>query len=598
MCGICGIATVEVGRREIAEKMLVEINHRGQDERGLWEDPWLTLGHNRLSIIDLSSSGRQPMVKGDWIIVFNGEIYNYKELREELRGYHGQVFQTETDTEVILAAWDIWGHQSLDKFRGMWSFAIYHQGSQELILSRDRFGIKPLYYFAGGNRFLFASEIKALLTDPAVPRQACLSVISDYLLAGFHDHRPETFYEGIKQLPPGHCLVLNARDRNFTVQSYYDLGSRIQGRKSTISDFDRALRESVRLHLRSDVPVGTCLSGGLDSSSVATLASSFMLQENAGPLQAITAKSGEPENDETEYARMVVEKAGLQWHVTQPSADDFREHWERCLWHQDEPAGGPSVFMQYWVMKAAHEAGIKVMLDGQGGDECLLGYERYYPSVFCYWLRHGYFSTAGRELLAASRNSKLSIRELLLYSLYFLVPAVRKARSRTRLRGLPSELVEETLARIVECGRQYYHVSNLQVAEINYYQLPHLLRYEDRNSMAWTVEARVPFVDYEVIETALTLTPEDKINQGFTKWALRCSMKEEMPEAITWRRNKIGFAAPTGSWLQRHREWMIEVIKNSLILRELELTTIPTNDNMFIFFFNLASWESLYRVHL
>jgi len=596
MCGISGYIGISKERREIVERMRDEMRHRGPDDQGLWSDEQVVLGHNRLSILDLSPNGHQPMVRNDWVIIFNGEIYNFEELREELQASHGRPFVTGTDTEVILAAWEVWGRACLQRFRGMWAFCLYNRKTHELVLSRDRFGIKPLYYFQDRSKFIFASEIKALFKDPSVPRKACLSVVSDYLLVGFHDHRQETFFEGIRQLPPGSSLFMDTQTGGFSLEHYYDLSERVRNRRGSVAEFGDAFASSVKLHLRSDVPVGTCLSGGLDSSSVASLASTYVRRQGE-VFRAVTGQSGDPANDETEYARLVVERAALEWHVTKPTTEDYREHWERCLWHQDEPSGGPSVFMQYWVMKASHEAGLKVMLDGQGGDECLLGYERYYPTLFLHWLKKGHLGTFAHEFFAAARHSKLSLSQLVLYSFYFLTPKLREARLRKRVPWLPPSLTRESFERL-ECSmRDSRDPLTLQLSEIGCFQLPHLLKYEDRNSMAWSVESRVPFVDHEVIEAALSLAPEDKIRNGYTKWALRKVMNGKMPDAVTWRREKVGFEAPKGGWSEGNRNWMSDVIQTSSLLKELGVTDAPDDGPCFQALFNLAHWQKIFRVN-
>ena len=580
------------------KKMLEILAHRGPDDRGEWSDEWIMMGHNRLSILDLSPKGHQPMCRGNWIIAFNGEIYNYKEIREDLKSVYGDVFHTKTDTEVVLAAWERWSWGALEKLRGMWAFALYNKSTRELILSRDRFGIKPLYYFVRDDILLFASEIKALLACPIVPRKACLSIISDFLVVGFQDHREETFFEGIKQLPPGSCLEMNMEDGRTSIRSYYNLADRVRDREQGVKDFGKTLMESVKIHLRSDVPVGTCLSGGVDSSSIATIAAGLHRLEGPGKFQAITAKSSDPLLDETKYARLVVEKSDLQWHVVSPSADDFRMFWERCLWHQDEPAGTLSIFMQYWVMKTAQEIGLKVMLDGQGGDECLLGYERYYAPYLWRQLKGGNLKKAIREFIAASRNSNLGSHGLILYSFYFLCPELRKFRMKMRFGKFPPELIGGSLMRLEEAMQTYRHLQSMQVADIKFFVLPALLKYEDRNSMTWSIEARVPFVDHEVIECAIGLKDDLKIRNGYTKWALRETMDKKMDDAITWRRNKIGFDAPTKHWILMNKAWMTGIMKESVILRELGMSQGSKSENMFVRQFNLAHWEHIYKINL
>ncbi len=595
MCGICGYIGHNIDKEVIIERMLKEIKHRGPDDSGVWLDHQLTLGHNRLSILDITKNGHQPMVRGNLVIVFNGEIYNYKEIRNELKVTKGQVFFTQTDTEVILVAWEVWGEQALEKFRGMWAFALYNSCTGELILSRDRFGIKPLYYYRDKDKFAFSSEIKALLTIPGISRKACLSTISDYLVIGYHDHRTETFFEDIKQVPAGNCLKINVRNNTHSIYCYYDLYKSIYGVKSTIEQFEEIFNETIILHLRSDVPIGACLSGGLDSSSIATAASVIVRHNNGNEFHAITAKSEDPRNDETEYARQVVERMGLTWHLTKPSVYDFQDHWDKCIWHQDEPTGGPSIFMQYWVMKKAKEVGLKVMLDGQGGDECLLGYERYYPSFLLHLLGKGRWKRALQEYMAITDNSKLNNKQLLLYALYFLSPNIRKLRYKKRIGKFPHELLVDTLTRLEDSSLTYKNIRQLQISEICKYQMPHLLKYEDRNSMAWSIEARVPFVDHKMIETALTLSPEAKIKNGYTKWALRQIMDGKMPDSITWRTNKIGFEAPTSKWMEVCRKQMTDKINKSTILKQLGLN-LPKNEQLFVFCYNIACWESIYNV--
>jgi asparagine synthase (glutamine-hydrolysing) len=598
MCGICGEISRNISRKENIFRMLKEMRHRGPDDKGTWEDEWLTLGHNRLSIIDLSEAGHQPMKRGDLLIVYNGEIYNYSELKEELIAKHKIVFKTKTDTEVILAAWETWGVKSLERFRGMWAFALYNSNNHQLILSRDRFGIKPMYYAKNKNKFSFSSEIKALLTDVTLDRKACMSVISDFILVGFQDHRAETFFEGINQLSPGHCLYLNVKDLTFSIMPYYDLKNRIEGKSSTIESFGDIFEKAIKIHLRSDVPVGTCLSGGLDSSSVATLAAGFYKTQSNDDFQAITAQSGDASNDETEFAELVVKNMKIKGHFVQPSGNDFRKSWELCLWHQEEPSASQSIFMQYWVMKKAHEIGLKVLLDGQGGDECLLGYERYYSSYFLYLLKRLLFANMFKEFRAASKNSKLSARDLILYFNYFLSSNVRKIVLKKRFNKYPPELMKETFSRIDESTKSYHQIQSMQISEIKFFQLPHLLKYEDRNSMAWSVEARLPFVDHEVVESALSLKPEDKIRSGYTKWALRQTMNNKMPDAITWRTNKIAFEAPTKRWISENIDWVMNILKGSRIIKELGIDIKTNNQNISDRIFNLAHWEQLYKIQI
>lgn len=599
MCGIAGSINSRYtldNRSGLVDKMLASLHHRGPDACGVWSDDYISMGHNRLAIIDLSENGKQPMHRGDWVITYNGEIYNYLEIKKELEEIHNIAFHTQSDTEVILAAWEIWQEKALDKFRGMWAFAIYNKRTYELYLCRDRFGIKPIYYYGQGGSFIFASEIKAILEESAVARRARLTTVVDYLM-GFHDHSEATFFEDIYQVEPGQYMYRDLISNTKKIVRYYDLAKAVEGRSATIDNFTDCFEESVLFHLRSDVPVGTCLSGGLDSSSVASIAAQHMKNSYNKQFHAVTAQSEDPSKDESEYARKIVEASDLVWHLVRPSADDFINQWDRCQWFQDEPVGGPSIFMQYCVMQAAKEAGLKVMLDGQGGDEILLGYERYYTTYFLNALKQGKPIKAGKEFWNSAKNSSMSMPMLILYSGYFLLPWLRVLKNRRKWTAIPDEVLEHGLNTLRESSNAFGGIRSLQIAEITKFQLPHLLKYEDRNSMAWSVEARVPFVDHRVIETALALQPEDKIRDGYSKWALRKAMDGRMPESITWRKNKIGFEAPAAKWSSALYGEFERRAFESVILKELNLNSSLNQDNQYLLY-NLACWEKTYNVNL
>jgi asparagine synthase (glutamine-hydrolysing) len=599
MCSIAGIAgnNISAGEKKITvERFLEELKHRGPDGMGIWEDHLITLGHNRLSIIDLSIQSGQPMHMGDWVIAYNGEVYNYLELRKELSTDYDFVFMTESDTEVILAAWSVWGEKALERFRGMWAFAIYNKRSNILFLCRDRFGIKPLYYSFRNNELLFASEIKALLKSELVSRTAYLPAIVDFMI-GFHDHCDTTFFKDIIQIPPAHFLKVDLNSKKAESIKYYDLNKATAAVTSDLDDFKIAFNETINLHLRSDVKTGTCLSGGIDSSAVAIEASRQMLNFYNKPFFAVTAQSEEADNDETRFAEEVVKKGHINWYKVKPGVDDFLNNWKKCLWYQDEPVFGPSIFMQYMVMKEASEQGIKVMLDGQGGDELLLGYERYYPAYFLHLVKRKSFSRVIKAFFEAVDNSKLNHRQMLAYSAYFLIPQIRFLVQKKKLKSLPKELVKESLDRLMDSSRSYRNIREMQIAEITKFQLPHLLKYEDRNSMAWSVEARVPFIDHVIVEKALTLKPDLKIKDGYTKWALRKIMEDELPENIIWRKNKIGFEAPVNKWLPLMENEMNLLVEKSKLLKYLGLANLKNNkkDDLFLPY-TIACWEAIYHV--
>ena len=602
MCGISGSINLRrslESRVELVKKMISCMNHRGPDTNDIWFDEFICLGHNRLSIIDLSENGKQPMHKGDWVITYNGEIYNYLELRRELADNYNVHFVTRTDTEVILSAWEIWGVKALNKFRGMWAFAIYNKRSHELYLCRDRFGIKPLYYYDLNGEFIFASEIKAIFEDENVARRAKLTTVVDFLI-GFSDHSDATFFENIYQIQPGCYMYYELHNGSKEHFRYYDLAKATEGKTSTIEEFSKALEESVLLHLRSDVPVGTCLSGGLDSSSIATLAGRYMFENYGKEFHAVTAFSEDPMNDESKYAREVAKHSSLIWYSVKPSVDDFLNNWEKCQWFQDEPVGGPSAIMQFCLMQVARDCGLRVMLDGQGGDEALLGYERYYCTYFLDLIKQGKPVMVGKEFYRSIKNSGLSAPQMIQFQAYFLITWLRVLRQKRKWNVIPKCLLEHGLHTLQETSDTYKSVKHMQIAEITKYQLPRLLKYEDRNSMAWSIEARVPFVDHKLIEIAIALKPSDKINNGYTKYALRKTMDRKMPDSITWRKNKIGFEAPERRWGEVLNNEIKQKIAESNILKELNILNIDTNYDLRTRYklYSIATWEKIFCVNL
>ncbi|MGV8081418.1 MAG: asparagine synthase (glutamine-hydrolyzing) [Syntrophales bacterium] len=599
MCGIAGIINkdpVPTGT-ETLRAMMEAMGHRGPDDEGIYSSGQLSLGHRRLSIIDLSPAGHQPMRFRDLVIIYNGEIYNYLELRQELETL-GRRFETGTDTEVILHAFDAWGDQCLHRFTGMWAFAILDEAKGEVFLARDRFGIKPLYYRDDGKRFLFASEIKAILAGGVSARMNEQRLI-EYLVVGITDHTEETCFEGIRQVLPGCWMRIDLPSGRIGSERYYYPADRAVLPPPTADDFTAGLKRSVRLHLRSDVPVGTCLSGGLDSSVVAALAAAMNRENGNSRFDAVTARSENPETDETPYARQVAEHCGLRWHVAAPGYEDFAGHIETCLWFQEEPVGSPSVFMQYWVMKKAKEAGLKVMLDGQGGDETLLGYERYYIAYFLELLRKGRLWDLLREYVLAVRNSRMSFWWFLASVGYFACYPLRRSVLERRSRFLKRDVLARAYPLIRSLSRDFFRLRDLQITEIMGRQLSHLLRYEDRNSMAFSIEARVPFIEADCIRTALDLPAAEKIRGGYTKYPLRKLAAEILPAEIAWRRNKIGFEAPAAQWLERLRERLKDEIAGSDILSRIcrfqpEPERLTTDMQWRLY--NVAVWERLYNV--
>jgi asparagine synthase (glutamine-hydrolysing) len=573
MCGIAGIVTRRSTldlERAIAE-MTYRVRHRGPDDEGCYVAERVALGHRRLSIIDLSASGHQPMTSPDgrYVITFNGEIYNYLELKPELQA-GGFQFRSNTDTEVIIAAFAAWGVDCLSRFNGMWSFAIYDTKHGTIFAARDRFGVKPFYYTLNETCFAFGSEIRQLL--PLLPSvSAKPAVVSEFLLTGVQVPSTQTFFEGVSSLCPGHYLLYDTETDRCVIRRYYSLSERLNGvddhaNPDAIEDFRHIFDDAVRLRLRSDVRVGTCLSGGLDSSSVALVAAPMYRSNSNHPFSAITAISEDPRNSEEAYAEEVVKAGSLHWIRVRPGYDDFRGLLSHVIKSQEEPFNSPSICMQAFVMQAAKDNGIVVLLDGQGGDETLLGYDRYYSAHYVALWREG----GARKVLQGLRhvtesNANMQLGRLTAYLILGLVPTARYLyylKRSSYLRSYPP------LPEWMSCfARACLDVRSLQILEVESTGLPALLRYEDKNSMAYSVEARLPFLDYRLVELCVSLAPSLKIQDGWTKWALRKAMSDVLPHGIAWRRNKIGFAAPDDFWLARHLEIMVETVKHSPIIR-------------------------------
>lgn len=572
MCGIAGIVNLNkkmINKKEL-EKMINVVKHRGPDDEGYFTDKNVGLGHCRLSIIDLSEAGHQPMTNEDgtiWI-TYNGEVYNFIELRQELKE-RGHIFKSHTDTEVIIHSYEEWGKECLTRFNGMWAFALYDLQKRELFCSRDRFGVKPFYYYFDKEKFLFGSEIKELLTF--VDAQANDEVIFDYLVFGFANYSEETFFRNIKELPGGHYLSLKVDLASFSINKYYtffdnDHMEDIETDKSkTHDELYNLLEDSIKIRLRSDLPVGSCLSGGLDSSSIVCLANKLLKGCGNYHQEVFTSCFKETDIDESKYAEEVIKETGCIKNFVFPDFKTLEMDLDELIWHQEQPFGSLSVFSQWSIMKTSKEKGIKVLLDGQAGDELFLGYERYYIYFLQTLLKHFRLSLFLKEFFLIPQNSKLRLKQLIRYYIYFSMPKMRLTKL---LKESQQILNREFLALSWNKSStlQFMNpksLADLQKKEILYSQLPNLLRYEDRNSMAFSIETRLPFLDYRLVEFAYRLPDRAKIRNGWTKYILRKSMENILPSDIAWRKRKIGFEVPN-IWLKMLRPKMKEIFNNNI----------------------------------
>lgn len=599
MCGISGIISKKNEQIKQEEIKLINdlIIHRGPDDEGFYFGSNFAFGHRRLSILDLSKDGHQPMKLKDFCITYNGEIYNYLELRKELEAY-GYEFSTKTDTEVVLASYDFWGQECVSKFNGMWAFALYDKAKNIIFCSRDRFGVKPFYFTKTNDKFVFGSEIKQLLkfTKPVANQE----ILLDFLVTGFLEHTNETFFKDIFKLDSSSNLVYDLNLHNYKIYKYYEIKTdekiaNLNGQES-LELYENELKRAIKLRLRSDVRVGTCLSGGLDSSSVATIASAFYKSNEK--FQAIHAKSIEKATDESEFASIVAKEANLELNIVKPDTNEFKNYIDEVVFTQEEPFGGPSIFMQYFVMQKAKKIGCKVMLDGQGGDETLLGYERYYSSVYVDIFKKGGVIKAYKAMRESSKNNaNLSFKNNIKFLIKFLFPILDKLRYKKRVFFIKARV---NLVQLDKINEILYKIKLLQKYEITTSNLPQLLRYEDKNSMRHSIETRLPFLDCKALETAININSNFKIKNGWSKYILRKIIDKSLPKSVVWRKNKLGFNAPDNIWLRAID--MKSEIKNSKILKEicdfnkLDSKFDKINQNLKWRLYNVAIWERVYDV--
>jgi len=565
MCGIAGIlsASPEKISRERLQQMTDAIAHRGPDGEGAWiSDSGLAgLGHRRLSIIDLSPAGSQPMhYGGRYTIIHNGEIYNYLELRNllETKGYS---FSSRSDTEVIPAAYDHYGPDCLQYFDGMFAFAIWDEKEKRLFLARDRFGEKPLFYYRDNEQFLFASEMKALWAA-GVQKESNKKMLFNFITIGYTQNPAnpsETFFQGISKLPARSFLLYNALTGDINTSCYWDIAigdTSSLKEESVILQFDGLLSSSIKRRLRSDVPLGTSLSGGLDSSAVVAgiLGSPTFTPKSGAPrLQTFSAVFPGFEKDESAYIRMVTDHFSLDNHRTSPGAGDLIRDFEKLVYHQEEPFLSSGIYAQFKVFELAASRNIHVLLDGQGADELLAGYHKYY-----HWYWQELYRNDKKAFaleLEAARESGVHDRwtwknrlaaNLPVYAGLFLKK--KRTAQQRKSKDLSRDFVRQY-------GVSYYDIPHFdKLSGVLYYNtfmngMEELLRYADRNSMAHGVEIRLPFLDYELVEFLFSLPSWFKIRDGWTKWLLRRSMEGILPAAIAWRKDKTGFETPQQTWM-------------------------------------------------
>jgi asparagine synthase (glutamine-hydrolysing) len=515
MCGIAGIVGKHPDNKMLVQRILDKQTHRGPDAQGIWSEEGICLGHNRLSILDLSEAANQPMIStcGRYVLVFNGEIYNYLELKRGL----DYKFRTNSDSEVLLAMYIRYRAKMMDYLNGMFAFAIWDREQHQLFAARDRFGVKPFYYTFHQGQFLFASEIKSLLAAGVDP-SANEAVWADYLVHGTYGYPNETFYKQVQQLPAGHHLQIASGNSQPIISKYYDFASRVQEQKmyedaeKLQTDYLELLLDSIALRFRADVPVGFNVSGGLDSSTLLSLISQVKEGQTEN-IEAFTFYTGDKRYDELPWVQDLIAKTKSPLNPVLLQSEEVPALIEKVSYYQDEPYGGFPTLAYSKIFEAARAKGILVLLDGQGMDESWAGYD-YYQS-----------------------NSKA------------IVQGVKTAPTRAEVLNL--DFV--SMARQIEYPQPFdSSLQNKQYRDIFYTKIPRALRFNDRISMMHSTELREPFLDYRLVEMGFAQKPEMKIKDGQGKWVLRQLVQQSLGDIAL---------APKRPLQTPQREWIAEELK-------------------------------------
>ncbi len=580
MCGIAGWIDPQLGEHAAAVRTMTRLlSHRGPDGEGVHESGAVTLGHRRLSIIDVSERAHQPMTRGQHTVVFNGEIYNYVEIRDELEAL-GHQFSTRSDTEVLLRAYAQWGRACTQRFDGMWAFALHDQDAQEVFLSRDPFGEKPLLLMRRGDQLVFASEIRALRSAVGDLEADRTSLVS-FLTLGRLPDATSDWYSGVTALAPGHNLVFDLMTRTIETSRYLkddpdaDLGLDLDALgEHTDTGFDAVLERAVTRRLRSDVPVGALLSGGIDSALLCAVAAPLYQEMSGQPLLALTASSGDSANDESEAARSVATRSGAVWEQVRVDPVMDHDYLLRATRTLQQPLSSLSLCMQSEVYGRAADLGLKVVLDGQGADETWLGYPRHRFLA----ARQQPWTTIPVQMARAHRHAGLSATQAAAMALYFqfpTIPAARAARSLSRI-GVPTDLRLLRGWYRTSVGSGSRSLQEAQQRELSEGQLQSLLGIADRNSMHWSLEVRLPYLSRELSTWGRALAPKSLHETGWSKHVLRQALDRRGLPEIAWNTRKVGFEANRASFDPANRD-VHAFIAGSSLVRDLgvDLESVP-----------------------
>lgn len=561
---MCGIVAVLDPTRELTPWILDEMRdrlaHRGPDgsRSVIHETPagLVGLGHRRLAIIDLSDEAGQPMTdpSGQLSLIHNGEIYNYVELRRELEGY-GVRFRTQSDTEVLLAAYERWGTDCLPRLNGMFAFIVWDGRRGELFAARDRFGEKPLFIARlPGGGIALASEMKALLAHPGLEASADEEIVAQYVSATYVEDGERTFFRGIGRVLPAHALILDASGEvrrswrywapDYTAAEDYD-------ESRAVERLRELMERSVRMRLRSDVPVGTSLSGGLDSSLLVCLLAGTRHGSSTFTQNAFSARfDDDPALTEGKFVDLVAKRAELNAFAVSPDPDALAEESTRLHWHQEEPFPSASIYLQWCVMRLAQAEQTTVLLDGQGADELLGGYTPYFRQYQLDRLDRGQFAALVRETRTFRRRLREASAEYpdgrrrFDADVALSLPAL--AAMAVRRRAPEESRYDEGVPPAVRGGR----LRRALAEALQYTSLPVLLRYADRNAMAFSRETRFPYLDHDLVDWCVTLPDQAFVQDGWQKAILRRAGEGVVPPEIQWRADKLGYAAPLDVWLR------------------------------------------------
>jgi len=586
MCAIHGFidhSLSEIQGNEIIHSMLQTSIHRGPDFHNFYRDKSTVLGHNRLSIIDLKPASNQPMIRDNYSISFNGEIYNYLEIRKELIN-HGFVFQTDSDTEVILYAYKFWGKDCVKRFLGMWAFVIWDETNHELFGSRDRFGIKPFYYIKKQKKFYFSSEIKSLRKSPVFSNNLNFNQVNRSLTMGWITFGEETIYSEIYSLPPGSNF--SYRNENFKIETYWQIessDSKTLSEDEYVSQFKQLFENSINIHLRSDVPLAATLSGGIDSSSIVC---DILNNKRSSNLNTYSIYyTGKNAVDERPFIEEIIKKYPSEFtsHFYSPSEGEVESTLHDVMYHCDFPMLGSSPISQYFIMQRIAKDGVKVVLSGQGADDYLGGYNHSNYRLYADMIRKGQLLNFSSSLIQQKKDQDLSFGKMfpiIAKSLLSTFLNEEKLYTFEQNNYYPQLLKKGIASKSLDFGKLHFdnRFNSFHEVLMKFSSLPSLLHYEDRNSMAASIESRVPFLDHRLVELGFQMPNNVKIKNNVSKWVLRESMKDCLPTNIRNRKDKKGFVTPGEVvWLRNSLKHLLEIDYKQLDFLDKEKTQKEIN---------------------